>query len=258
MKLRQQGFTLIELAIVMLVLTILAAGILVPLTSSIEMKRYEATQKTLQEAREALIGYAMSHKDGASGRPYLPCPDKTTAFGIASNLPNDGIEDRVTTPGPCETPEGNFPWSTLGVGNADAWGNRLRYHVVVEFSQSNAGFDSSTQASLANQIQVCDANGTNCTPLMAPTTPPAPPAPPVYAAVIVSHGANGWGAMNSGGTAQAPPVGADEVENSNNDGKFVSRAPTQATDTTTEFDDVLVWLPQALLVSRVCFTADCT
>ena len=33
MKLRQQGFTLIELAIVMLVLTILAAGILVPLTT---------------------------------------------------------------------------------------------------------------------------------------------------------------------------------------------------------------------------------
>ena len=93
------------------------------------MKRYEATQKILQEAREALIGYAMSHKD-ASGKPYLPCPDKTTASGIAPNLPNDGIEDRAMQPGcPCDTPEGNFPWATLGVGNADAWGNRLRYRV---------------------------------------------------------------------------------------------------------------------------------
>ena len=85
MKLAQQGFTLIELAIVMLVLTILAAGILVPLTSSIEMKRYEATQKILQEAREALIGYAMSHQGCTTASLIYPCPDKTLS-AIAPNL----------------------------------------------------------------------------------------------------------------------------------------------------------------------------
>ena len=53
---QERGFTLIELAIVMLVLTILAAGLLLPLTTNIEMKRYEATQKILLEAREALMG----------------------------------------------------------------------------------------------------------------------------------------------------------------------------------------------------------
>jgi prepilin-type N-terminal cleavage/methylation domain-containing protein len=67
MKPDQQGFTLIELAIVMLVLTILAAGVLVPMTANIEMRRYEETKKLLEQAREALIGYAINHSTTIPG-----------------------------------------------------------------------------------------------------------------------------------------------------------------------------------------------
>lgn len=245
---QERGFTLIELAIVMLVLTILAAGVLVPLTKRIEIQRYEETQKILEEAREALIGYAMSHKD-INGKPYLPCPDKMTAANPTSNFPNDGIEDRVTTPGGCETQEGNFPWATLGVGRIDAWGNQLRYRVIKDYSRSDQGFDNSTKVSLAtDQLQVCNPA---CTPTSNDSIP-------VISAIIVSHGPNGWGALNSNGTVQAAPTGADEIENTNGDTKFISRAPTPASATTTEFDDIVVWLPTTLLVSRVCFSASCT
>ena len=240
----QQGFTLIELAIVMVVLTILAAGVLVPLTKRIEIQRYEETQKVLAEARQALIGYAMSHKDG-TGKPYLPCPDKT-AGGLVSNLPNDGLEDRAAS-GRCEFQEGNFPWTTLGVGRSDAWGNQLRYRVLAEYSTSTAGFDGTTSA--ASQIQVCT---TPPTCAFTATTPPA------LVAVVISHGPNGWGAWNSNGSQQAAPTSADELENTNGDMTYISRAPTPASATTTEFDDVVVTLSQALLVSRVCFTAGCT
>jgi prepilin-type N-terminal cleavage/methylation domain-containing protein len=249
MKPRQQGFTLIELAIVMLLLTILAAGVLVPLTKRIEIQRYEETQKILGEAKEALIGFAMSHKD-ASGRPYLPCPDKAIAFGIAASLSNDGIEDRTSNPDICETLEGNFPWATLGVGRMDAWGNQLRYRVTLEYAGSITGFSSSTTTFNSTQLLVC----TPPTPCPTSTSGTSVPA---NVAVIVSHGPNGWGATNSNGTVQAAPTSADEMENTNGDTKFISRAPTPASATTTEFDDVVVWLPQALLVSRVCPSGGC-
>jgi prepilin-type N-terminal cleavage/methylation domain-containing protein len=117
MKRGQQGFTLIELAIVLVVLTILAGGLLVPLTKRIEAERIRSTQQTLEDAQQALIGYAMSHR-AADNRPYLPCPDKMTVTNIVTNKPNDGLEDRTTgaSPGPCEVQEGNFPWATLGIG----------------------------------------------------------------------------------------------------------------------------------------------
>ena len=194
----------------------------------------------------------MSHKD-ATGKPYLPCPDKTS--GITSNLPNDGIEDRTTTPGPgfppCDTPEGNFPWATLGVGNADAWGNRLRYRVEFGYSDSTNGFSSASPPPAA--IQICNQSGCPANSIVAAQLP----------AVILSFGKNGWGAINSNtpiganGVPQASPTSADELENVNGNWNYVSRAPTEASPTTTEFDDLVVWLPTAMLFSRVCPEGGC-
>jgi prepilin-type N-terminal cleavage/methylation domain-containing protein len=312
MKLRQQGFTLIELAIVMLVLTILAAGLLVPLTANIESGRYTATQKILEEAKEALIGFAMSHpvnnpssfictcnydasnsliQSGPTssscypssflpvekcppssttspiqirtqGPHYLPCPDKTSAFGIndSTHQPNDGKEDRNGSA--CEAQEGNLPWVDLGVGKADAWGNHLHYSVSAAFSDSTSGF---TSASSGDKIICLSAS---CTTKIAENLP----------AVILSYGKNGRGAIHDDllATPQVAPSSADERENidirttldptccksllpplSGTNDHYVSRAPSEASATTTEFDDLVVWLPTALLVSRVCPSGGC-
>jgi prepilin-type N-terminal cleavage/methylation domain-containing protein len=299
---RHAGFTLIELAIVMLVLTILAAGLLVPLTTNIESGRYAATQKILEEAREALIGFAMSNPTitpctcdyapsgalNSSGstcptktpcppsnpyapnnagtytmiRHYLPCPDKTSAFGIATNPPNDGKEDRNVS-GACEAQEGNFPWVDLGVGKADAWGNHLHYSVTdnatATFSDKSSGFTSAS----SGDKSICLS--ASCTTIIAELLP----------AVILSYGKNGRGAIHDDplATSQVAPSSADERENtdirttkdptcckpalSGTNDYFVSRAPSEASATTTEFDDLVIWLPSSILVSRVCPSGGC-
>ncbi len=58
---RTRGFTLIELAIVMVIVTILIGGLAMPLSAQIQARRIAETQKILEEAREAIIGYAMSN-----------------------------------------------------------------------------------------------------------------------------------------------------------------------------------------------------
>lgn len=57
----QRGFTLIELAIVLIIVTILIGGLAMPLSVQIQARRIAETKKTLEEAREAIIGYAMSN-----------------------------------------------------------------------------------------------------------------------------------------------------------------------------------------------------
>ena len=57
----QRGFTLIEMAIVLVIVTILIGGLAMPLSAQIQARRIAETNKTLEEAREAIIGYAMTH-----------------------------------------------------------------------------------------------------------------------------------------------------------------------------------------------------
>jgi len=50
-----RGFTLIELAIVLVIVTILIGGLAVPLSAQIQARRIAETKKTLEEAREAIF-----------------------------------------------------------------------------------------------------------------------------------------------------------------------------------------------------------
>jgi prepilin-type N-terminal cleavage/methylation domain-containing protein len=74
----QHGFTLLELAIVLVVLTVLAAGLLVPLSTSIETRRVRTAQEDMAKIQDALVGYAMSHTtdptNGACECTYSPNP----------------------------------------------------------------------------------------------------------------------------------------------------------------------------------------
>lgn len=78
----QRGFTLIEMAIVLVIITILLGGLAVPLSAQIQARRIAETNRTLEEAREAIIGYAMSHTTSSSlctcqykvGGIGYPCP----------------------------------------------------------------------------------------------------------------------------------------------------------------------------------------
>jgi prepilin-type N-terminal cleavage/methylation domain-containing protein len=239
---RTRGFTLIELAIVLVIMTILIGGLAVPLSAQIQARRIAETQKTLEEAKEAIVGYAMTHKTtGANPRPYLPCPD----------IDGDGREDRVSDPGPCARSDGYFPWVDLGAAAQDPWGNRLGYVVELNVSDSTVGFFSYPAIPANNWKQVASSEG--CAVINVAANLPY---------LLISHGPNGWGARNVNGNTLAAPTGADEIENlvddpatQDDDACYVSRTPSKPGETGSEFDDIVAWLPLGSLISRVCPTA---
>jgi prepilin-type N-terminal cleavage/methylation domain-containing protein len=237
MKSRSAGFTLIEIAIVMVVIAVLLASIAVPLATQVEIRRTADTQRTLETVKDALLGYAVSR----SGAPFFPCPD--------NNL--DGLEDRVPpVTGACTANEGWLPWQTLGLAQtgplSDGWGNLFRYRVVPEYSNST-GFALSPPTTIAAPIRVCTTSA--CTATLATGLP----------LVVVSHGKNGFGARSITGFLNPAPASADELENTNGRNaadtadtanvNFVSHV--QSMPGATEFDDIVVWLPTSIIFSKM-------
>ena len=242
-----KGFTLVEMAVVVVVMALLLGSILVPLSTQVEQRQVVDTQRLLEDIKEALIGYAL-----AQTTPHLPCPDKITSAGVGT--PNDGVEDRDPATGLCVSVEGNVPWSTLGLGAIDPWGNRYRSRVTQAYAQRApaATFGFGTQG----DILVCPAAGL-CGAGQALTVLPPSDNSPV--ALVLSHGPNGWGAVNaSTSTVNTKPatesaLSLDETANINGDATFVSRARVadDGSNPSPEFDDVIVWLSPHMLKSRV-------
>jgi prepilin-type N-terminal cleavage/methylation domain-containing protein len=121
------GFTLVEMAIVLVIVGLLLASFLSPLRMQLELRNNSETKTALGEIRDALIGYALSHS-ALDGRPFLPCPDTD----------GDGTENRVANL--CVLPEGGLPFTDLGLIGTDSWNNRFRYRVTLAFSNSLTGF----------------------------------------------------------------------------------------------------------------------
>jgi type II secretory pathway pseudopilin PulG len=204
------GFTLIEVAIVLFVLALLGGAILVPLGVQVEQRQYDETTRTMNDVRDALLGFAVINK-------RLPCPTD-------SPLPNADGQERITGSA-CTSAQGYLPWTTLGVGAIDAWGQRFLYRVTPAFSNSSTPITLTSTADL----KVCQAVGVGC------------PSVANIVAVVVSKG------KNQGTCAGGCP---DEVANFNNGPAFVSRIRQQP-GSGNEFDDVLVWIPATTLFSRM-------
>ena len=222
-----QGFSLIEMAVVLFIVVLLLGSLLVPFATQVEQRRIAETQHTLEEAREALIGFAIANN-------RLPCPDTN----------NDGLEDLGT---PCNASEGNLPWTTLGIAKEDAWGDHFFYRVKGTFAITGG----ITLTPPASGLNVCTSVG--C---------PSPPGINIaknVPAVILSYGKNGFGSIKAnravGDMTKTPcPVPAcskDEQENMNGDDNFVSRAPTPANTPNGEFDDIVAWVPLNILLNRM-------
>jgi prepilin-type N-terminal cleavage/methylation domain-containing protein len=231
------GFTLIELAIVLVIITILIGGLAMPLSAQIQARRIAETRKTMEEAREAIIGYAMTHPADTVGNRYLPCPDTD----------GDGRENRDPVTKRCGAPNGLslLPWVDLGTAQQDAWGNRLRYAVIPVFADGINGFSASSPLNMP--LEICSAS-----------TCAIPDVAEDIVFVLVSHGSNGWGARNINGNTLANPTGANELENLDVDGRYISRGPSKADDALGEFDDLTTWVSHNQLIGRVCPTgSDC-
>lgn len=183
---RQQGFTLTEMAVVMVIMALLIGGMVLPMSAQQDIRTNAETRKLLADIGEALYGFAASHAAN-DGKPYLPCPDTD----------GNGTENRNGNA--CASQEGDLPWADLGLGRQDAWGNPLRYAVTPGFSNNASGFTLLS----AGTLRVCAES--DCTTVIANALP----------AIILSRGKNG----------AATPVSANELENADADNDFVQRTP---------------------------------
>lgn len=237
---RYSGFTLIELAVSMFIIALLLGAVLVPLATQVEQRQISETQKTLEDTKDALVGFAL-----ANG--YLPCPDTT----------GDGIADPATSTATCPNTEGFLPWATLNVGQGDAWGNRLRYRISPEFSSP----PSSPCTLLDNRIGLCKTGAITVNTRNATKTTQALASNVV--AVIISHGKNGYGATGTDGTIRPMPPAANVDETSNADPPgtiFLSRTKSSDSGTCSdsvvgqpycEFDDIVAWVSTYTLFNRM-------
>jgi prepilin-type N-terminal cleavage/methylation domain-containing protein len=238
-----KGFSLVELAVALAIIALLLAGALIPLSAQIDVRNTGDTQRTMEQIRETIIGFAQ-----ANGR--LPCPANG---GTAAGVVGAGTE-QFTAPS-CTALMGVVPWATLGVPETDAWGRRFSYRVSPAFADSVENppgtalatwntratayspptpppnflpqFVAGPTASPANQAPSCNLTTPPTSSSFAlcslgdiavftrvATGTPVVTLGAALPAVIISHGKNGAGAFTPGGGAPlAAPVGADELAN---------------------------------------------
>ena len=243
---RDAGFSLIELAIGLVIVATLLSSLLVPLVTQLDQKRTAETQRLLEQAREALIGFAAANN-------RLPCPATVATAGNESFAAGGSA-----TTGACAGWTGFLPGVTLGMSPLDAQGfyvdafasdrNRMRYAVSGQtvngvtnpFTSINGMKTNAMMNAIAasgSLLFVCSATPTasNCgtaTPLANGTA----------IAVVLSPGKN----------AVLNTPSADEQENLDTDYVFVSRPYSDRTGgASTVFDDQVLWLSPAPLFSRL-------
>lgn len=248
---RARGFTLTELAIVAMIIALLAGGLLMTLSAQNENRALAETQRTLEGARDALIGFAV-----ANGR--LPCPASAASNGRED--PIGGGPCTITLDGGTGSliPPGFVPAITLGIGPTnsvgqltDAWGNPVRYAVtrVIGFPPLPAPPVSVNAFTTAGALKAAGYTGLTtdlvvCVNLPGPgdATCGANRVQTFVAAVVFSPGKTH---ANSG------PLGPDEQDNMNvavapsRNPVFVTHAPL------ADFDDMLVTLSANVLYGRL-------
>lgn len=235
----QKGFTLIELAVVLIIVGILLGSVIGTLSSRIEATRKSETVDELNEIKQAMMAHAFVNGN-------LPCPDCANLNGnCAAATAGDGISDYAVT-GACleEEGAGNVPWVTLGLGRSDAWGTRYRYAAQSEYVSTFKLDAAPGSAFIIEPDFVADATGATSQELARNVV-----------AIIFSHGKNGFGGVSETNVPRAgvPSANKDEAENTNDDKNYYMRSETAATASITgkEFDDIVIWISEYELKAKM-------
>ncbi len=182
----EKGFTLVEVAIVLVIVGLMMSAFLMPLSAQLEQRQRAETRAILEQAKEALVGYAIVNK-------YLPCPDtQATPTGIEGGR----------TANQCTNPEGVLPWQALGVSGQDGWGRYIRYRVTPAFSNTSTFFTLATPGTITVNSDISTLTNS-------------------AAAVLISHGLNGLGAVQ-----MSAATSTDEQINTDGNAVFMSHTPT--------------------------------
>lgn len=208
-----KGFTLVEMAIVLMIVGLLMAAFLTPLSAQLQQNRINEARNDISEIKEALLGFV-------SVNLSLPCPD----------IDGDGLADNPCLVG--ASTGGNVPWVTLGTKPTDPWNRRYQYRVNNGFSVAPLTL---LTAAAPNELRVC--TNFTCGASDANSVP----------AVIYSSGANGAVQPPVG----ADELENTTVAGATFDGRFVNHEFAQATAANGEFDDVVDWISTNVLLGRM-------
>lgn len=223
---REQGFSLVELAMVLLAVGLLAALFLPATNTMMDNNRRNETRAKLESLESAIARFVMTTK-------RLPCPaDGSLAPGNA----NQGLE--LAAGGACTADaltKGVVPWRTLAISQTeamDAWGNLVTYRVwggagvtnslTVANGMDMSAFDPATAGTVSGWLAIRGFRACNTSPCAVSSTSElaSKTSGNGVAYFLISHGANKYGAYNPTGTwvatANGPGPGAQENINRNN------------------------------------------
>lgn len=237
----KRGFSLVEVAIVLVIMGGIAAAAAMLGDGMVESAESQSTDTLMDTLEQSIAAYAR-----ISGR--LPCP---ASEALAADHADFG-RDTATPDGTCagstsaggDTVRGVVPFQTLGVSKSlafDASGHRFVYYVdrrvTAEYAFQNlyavddSAIGSITVADLAGGIRTAKA-----------------------VLALVGHGGSAHGAVDRSGTRiVVPDAGSKELENADVD---AAGTPTAANSTLvqgvhgnapdgTPFDDVVRFYPRA-------------
>ena len=252
MNVRQKGFTLIEIAIVLLIVAILLGYTVALFPVQQELKHYRQADTEMNEIIDALISFAQ-----VNGR--LPCPDTDTdgrendsdLWDIAGDAP--GTDTFIDS---CVGYTGLVPMTTLGLqANAnsnnnpqDPWGDVYEYTVsdvdtdsvgVVDLVSPN-GIRAEGVGNVKPDLKICNGSGAAIDDCPGAN----------IAARDLNTVANGIAAvLVSTGKNRNDIASAIQTENTDGDKAFVSATRSDASG--SEYDDIVKWISSNQLFSKM-------
>jgi prepilin-type N-terminal cleavage/methylation domain-containing protein len=214
------GFTLIEIAIVMIIIGILIAGITSMFMAQIKKQNIEETLNKISVIDEAVQTYARVNGRYPCAAAFDAPPDGANAGGQVFGVEVDCAVAAVAGETVAEASDRGGPFGDIRIGAVptrtlnipdqyafDAWGRRITY-AVTETLVNNATFDTTLGG-----ISIVDSDA-------PPNSVIQPPNSAHY--YIVSHGESGDGAVPRSGGVRLGCNPADlDSENCNDDSVFV-------------------------------------
>ncbi|GDX57914.1 hypothetical protein LBMAG30_20770 [Comamonadaceae bacterium] len=279
-KVKQSGFTLAEIAIVLAIIGIAMTMGLKMLTATLENGAISETKAKQERIKLALVSFMRSN-----GR--LPCPDTTAAPAAPTGLETTPCTTAAFATNPAAG-SGVVPWLTLGLAREavlDGWNNYFTYRVAnfrpIDPPTSVTTGSVSPPLHLYNNHNWTtnagfDIRSLTPTPVASAPTPAASSYATLFVrtrvtpgaalsdearnavAVILSHGKNGLGARTVRAVAVAPlptaSAAADELTTGTVGSKIFVKRPINdlALDAVSNpggpIDDLVAYLtPQDLL-----------
>lgn len=234
---RREGFSLVEISVVLVVVATMLAGVLPAITESQKSNAADETAERMEQVKQALLTYRAANS-------RVPCPSDISLGVNTANFGKEGATQGTCTGG---TPAANFssgnvvgggvPVKELGLPDEyafDGWGRRMVYHVDKRLTLATT-YSSTTTGS----ITVKDGAST---PSDRTTT---------AAYALVSSGPNGHGAYTRAGTRFSfGTTNARELENCDCTSAGVAGAynttlhqymATPNTNPQQSFDDIVIY-----------------